>query len=76
MGILLDLLNGVVSRPGIKVIDNKSVTFESYDAMRHNSDVVRDIVPDKKNQTGPTNFANWGTDENGQPVYIDYPEGN
>lgn len=75
MGILADLLTGAVSRPGIKVIDNKSVTFEGFDAMRQNSDVVREIV-DSKNQSGPTNFANWGLDENGRPVCIDYPEGS
>lgn len=75
MGILADLLTGAVSRPGIKVIDNKSVTFEGFDAMRQNSDVVREIV-DSKNQSGPTNFANWGLDEDGRPVCIDYPEGS
>jgi len=73
MGILADLLEGI-TRPGIKVIDNKSVTFEGFDAMRQNSDVVRDIVPHSKNQSGPTNFANWGLDENGRPVCIDSKE--
>ncbi len=71
MGILADLLNGVVSRPGIKVIDKNTVTFESYDAMRQNSDVVREIVPDSKSQSGPTNFSNWGTDEDGKPIMLD-----
>ncbi len=76
MGILADLLTGAVSRPGIKVIDNKSVTFEGFDAMRQNSDVVSEIVRDNKNQPGPTNFANWGLDEDGRPVCTDYPEGS
>lgn len=70
MGILFDLLEGTITRPGIKVIDNKSVTFEGFDAMRQNSDVVSEIV-DSKKQSGPANFANWGLDENGKPVCID-----
>lgn len=74
MGILADLLTGAITRPGIKIIDNKAVVFEGFDAMRQNSDVVREIVPDNKKQSGLTNFANWGLDENGRPVCIDYPE--
>ena len=82
MGILSDLLEGAITRPGIKIIDSKAVVFEGFDAMHQNSDVVREIVPDGKNQPGPTNLANWGLDENGRPVcidypdYIDYPEGS
>lgn len=71
MGILADLLEGAITRPGIKIIDSKAVVFEGFDAMRQNSDVVHEIVPNSKNQSGPTNFANWGLDENGQPVVID-----
>ena len=75
MGILNDLLTGAITRPGIRVIDNKNVTFEGFAAMQQNPDVVREIVPNNKNLSGPTNFANWGLDENGKPVCIDYPEG-
>lgn len=75
MGILSDILNGAITRPGIKVIDNKSVTFEGFEAMRQNSDVVSELLPNNKNQSGPTNFSNWGLDENGEPVCIDYPPG-
>ena len=73
MGILNDLLTGAIERPGIKVIDSKAVVFEGFDAMCQNPDVVGDILP--KSEAGPTNFANWGLDENGKPVCIDYPEG-
>lgn len=75
MGILSDLLTGAITRPGIKVIDSKAVVFEGFDAMRQNPDVVSEIIPDNKNQSGPTNFSNWGLDENGEPVCIDYPPG-
>lgn len=73
MGILADLLEGVTTRAGIKVTDNKSVTFEGFDAMMRNPDVVREIVPNNRNQSGPANFSNWGLD-NGKPAVIDYPE--
>lgn len=76
MGILSDILNGAVTRPGIKVIDNKSVTFEGFEAMRQNPDVVRELGPNNKNQSSLTNFANWGLDETGRPVCVDYPEGS
>lgn len=65
MGILADLLTGAVTRPGIKVIDNKSVTFEGFDAMCQNPDVVSEIVPKL------SNFDNWGIDKDGNPVCID-----
>ncbi|MBO4735884.1 MAG: hypothetical protein J5614_05740 [Paludibacteraceae bacterium] len=71
MGILNDLLTGAITRPGIKVIDSKAVVFEGFDAMRQNPDVVNEALP----KPGPVNFTNWGLDENGRPVCIDYPEG-
>lgn len=64
MGILSDLLNGVVSRPGIKVIDKNTITFESFDAMCQNPDVVSEIEPKL------SNFDNWGTDEDGNPIML------
>jgi hypothetical protein len=70
MGLLADLLEGSVQRDGIKVV-NDAVTFEGFDAMRQNSDVVRELVPNSKNQSSHTNFSNWGLDENGKPVIID-----
>lgn len=76
MGILSDLLEGVITRPGIKIIDNKAVVFEGFDALHQNPDVVHELVPNNKNQPGPTNFSNWGLDETGRPVCVDYPEGS
>jgi hypothetical protein len=64
MGILADLLEGAITRPGIKIIDSKAVVFEGFDAMRQNSDVVSEITPKL------SNFDNWGTDEDGKPIML------
>ncbi len=70
MGILADLLEGSIKRDGIKVI-NGAVTFDGFDAMTKNADVVAEIMPPTQNKAS---YANWGLNNDGTPVIVDQEE--
>lgn len=66
MGILADLLEGSIQRNGVKIV-NGAVTFESFDAMTKNADIVAEIMPTQNEAA----YANWGLNNDGTPVIID-----
>lgn len=67
MGLLADLLEGSIRRDGVRVV-NGAVTFESFDAMTKNADIVAEIMPTQNNEAA---YANWGLNNDGTPVIID-----
>lgn len=69
MGLLADLLAGSLKRDGVRVV-NGAVTFESFDAMTKNTDIVAEIMPTQNEAA----YANWGTNSDGTPVIIDQEE--
>lgn len=69
MGLLADLLEASLKRDGVRVV-NGAITFESFDAMTKNTDIVAEIIPTLNKAA----YANWGTNSDGTPVIIDQEE--
>ena len=81
MGILYDLLEGKIERPGINVVETnngKAIVFENANAMDNlDSETLEElfewsgyasVINDSDNED---QYARWGLDDNGEPIIID-----
>lgn len=71
MGLLADLFEASLKRDGIRVV-NGAITFESFDAMTKNADIVTEIVSTPTQNKA--SYANWGLNNDGTPVIVDQEE--